>query len=97
MLVLNIIALAATAFAIPASWSAAPLEPAQPAPVTDMTVVEASQQCGNGQVISCCNTKKGMDNDEISSKWLAAESLLGGNCEQVNLMSEYCRRGKGSC
>jgi len=41
-----------------------------------MTVEQASQQCGNGNVVSCCNT--------------ADKDLLGLNCAQIPVALGKC-------
>ncbi len=47
-----------------------------------MTVEEASNQCGNGQVISCCNTSTSSgDNGGILGGSL--NGLLGGSCSPI--------------
>ncbi|KIW35720.1 uncharacterized protein PV07_02402 [Cladophialophora immunda] len=49
---------------------------------SDLTVEEASNQCGNGQVISCCNTSTSSGDDSgILSGTL--NDVLGGSCSPI--------------
>lgn len=45
-----------------------------------MTVAQASQQCGNGQIIACCNSAS-KDGDDV----LGLNGLLGGNCDSLDV------------
>lgn len=53
-----------------------------------LTVSDASQECGNDQTISCCNS---VESDNALGALLGAnvaDGLLGGNCQPISLACE---------
>ena len=55
-----------------------------------MTVEQASQQCGNDQTISCCNTST-TDNASGLLGANAANGLLGGSCTVIPVTGQFSR------
>ena len=55
-----------------------------------MTVEQASQQCGNDQVVSCCNTST----EDTAAGLLgvnALNGLLGGSCTTIPVSGQSSR------
>ncbi|OAP55835.1 hypothetical protein AYL99_09987 [Fonsecaea erecta] len=76
MYTLLLITLAATG-----AFAAAPIK-ARDAGSSGLTVEQAGNQCGNGQVISCCNTSTDTSGDGgILSGSL--NDILGGSCSPI--------------
>ncbi|KIY01882.1 uncharacterized protein Z520_02020 [Fonsecaea multimorphosa CBS 102226] len=83
MYTLLLITLAATgAFAVPTVKARGGSESGM-----GMTVAEAGNQCGNGQVVSCCDTST----SSLASGLLSGDlnGILGGSCSPIPLSREF--------
>ena len=62
---------------------AAPQAGGSSASGNSLTVGDASQQCGNDQALSCCNTNSGDNTDQGGLIGSLLNGVLGGSCTQV--------------
>lgn len=75
--------LAALTAIMATSAFAAPQAGTPSADGNDLTVGDASQQCGNNQALSCCNTNSGDSADQGGLVGSLLNGILGGSCTQV--------------
>ncbi|OAL29567.1 hypothetical protein AYO22_01981 [Fonsecaea multimorphosa] len=97
MYTLLLITLAATgAFAVPTVKARGGSESGM-----GMTVAEAGNQCGNGQVVSCCDTST----SSLASGLLSGDlnGILGGSCSPIPLslvglpVTQACVGSEAAC